>query len=151
MHKHPLCGHFVELSLWSGESLAWSGCSCWKSNWTKFDHLGSIWGHWETVSGSFLIPFGSGLEVPSQYASNFSFSSSYRRTIYEGDSMIPVIPWTLIIQSLRWYLHLRWCCWQLRRWMEVKFATFTNHTGSKVCKKIGAISQYEKWLRHGIK
>ena len=61
----PLCGHFVELSLCSGESLAGPGCFCCKWNWTKFDHLGITWGHWETISGSFLILFGSGLEVPS--------------------------------------------------------------------------------------
>ena len=35
--------------------------------------------------------------------------------------------------------------------MEAKFATLTSHIGSKVCKKIGAISQYEKLLRHGIR
>ena len=33
--------------------------------------------NWEIVSGSFLIPFESGLEVPSQYASNFSFLPWY--------------------------------------------------------------------------
>ena len=51
MHNHPLRGHFVELSLCSRES-----------NWTKFDR------HWETISGSFSIPFGSKLEVQSQCA-----------------------------------------------------------------------------------
>ena len=30
---------------------------------------------------------------------------------YPRYSMIPVIRWTLIIQSLRWYLHLRWSCY----------------------------------------
>ena len=28
-------------------------------NWTKFDHSGSTGSHWETISGSFSIPFGS--------------------------------------------------------------------------------------------
>ena len=62
MHNHPLCGHFVEpslLTLYSGESLAGPGCLCWKSNWTEFDHKGSTGGQWETISGSFSIPFGS--------------------------------------------------------------------------------------------
>ena len=71
----------MELSLCSGESLAGSGCFCWKSNWTKFDHLGSTGGHWETISGSFSIPFGSGSEVPSMRP---IFPSS-RRKIYEDD------------------------------------------------------------------
>ena len=82
MDNHPLCAHFVELSLCSGESLAGPGCLCWKSNWTKFDHLGITGGHWETISGSFSIPFGSGLEVQSQYA---PIIPSPRRTIYEED------------------------------------------------------------------
>ena len=74
MDNHPSewcittpCAHFVELSLRSGESLAGTGCFGRKSNWTKFDHSGSTGGHWETISGSFSIPFGNGLEVPSQY------------------------------------------------------------------------------------
>ena len=67
MHNHPLCAHFVELPLCSGEYLAGLGCFCWKSNWTKFDHVGSTGGHWETISGSFSIPFGNGWEGPSQY------------------------------------------------------------------------------------
>ena len=67
---HPLCRRFVELSLCSGESLKRPGCFCWKSNWTKIDRLGSFGGHWETISGSFLISFLSRLEVQSQSASN---------------------------------------------------------------------------------
>ena len=67
MDNHPMCAYFVELPLWSVEFPAGSGCFCWKSNWTKFDHIGSTGGHWETNSGSFSIPFGNGLEVPSQY------------------------------------------------------------------------------------
>ena len=59
LHNQPICGHFVKLSLFSGESLAGPACFCWKSNWTKIDHLGSTGGHWETISGSFSIPFGS--------------------------------------------------------------------------------------------
>ena len=47
--------------------MAGSGCFGWISNWTKFDHVGSTGGHWETISGSFSIPFGNGLEGPSQY------------------------------------------------------------------------------------
>ena len=39
-------------------------------------------GHWEMICGSFSIPFGSGLEVPSQYVSTFPFR---RQTIYEED------------------------------------------------------------------
>ena len=35
--------------------------------------LGSTGGHWETISASFSISFGSGLEVPSQYASVVQF------------------------------------------------------------------------------
>ena len=66
MHNQPLYAHFVELPLWSGESLAGSGCFCWKSNWTKFDHLGTTGGNWETISGSFSISFRSKLEVQSQ-------------------------------------------------------------------------------------
>ena len=65
-HNQPLYAHFVELPLWSGESLAGSGCFCWKSNWTKFDHVGSTGGNWETISGSFSISFRSKLEVQSQ-------------------------------------------------------------------------------------
>ena len=66
MHNQPLYAHFVELPLWSGESLAGSGCFCWKSNWTKFDHVGTTGGNWETISGSFSISFWSKLEVQSQ-------------------------------------------------------------------------------------
>ena len=50
--------------LWSScsrESLVGPRCFCWKPNSTKFDHLGTG-GHWKTISGSFSIPFGSGLE-----------------------------------------------------------------------------------------
>ena len=68
MHNQPLYAHFVELPLWSGESLAGSGCFCWKSNWTKFDHVGTTGGNWETISGSFSISFRSKLEVQSQCA-----------------------------------------------------------------------------------
>ena len=59
MHNHPLCGHFVELSLCNGESLAGPGCFCWKLNWTIFDHLGNTGGHCETLINSFSVPFGS--------------------------------------------------------------------------------------------
>ena len=82
MHNHPLCAHFVELPLCSGEYLAGLGCLCWKSNWTKFDHVGSTGGHWETISGSFSIPFGSGLKVQSQCAPIIPSPCS---TIYEED------------------------------------------------------------------
>ena len=68
MDSHPLCAHFVELPLCSGEYLAGLGCFCWKSNWTKFNHVGSTGDHWETISGSFSISFGSKLEVQSQCA-----------------------------------------------------------------------------------
>ena len=44
--------------------------------------IGSTGGHWETIGGSFSIPFGSGLEVQSQYA---PIIPSPRRTIYEED------------------------------------------------------------------
>ena len=86
--RYECCGHFVELSLCSGEALAGPGCFCWKSNWTKFDHLGSTRGHWETVSGSFFISFGNGLEVPSQYAFNFSFSRYLREERFYLSLMI---------------------------------------------------------------
>ena len=76
------CAHFVELSLRSGESLAGTGCFGRKSNWTKFDHSGSTGGHWETISGSFSIPFGSGLKVQSQCAPIIPSPCS---TIYEED------------------------------------------------------------------
>ena len=38
-----------------------------KSNWTKFDQVGTTGGHWETLSGSFSISFLSKLEVQSQF------------------------------------------------------------------------------------
>ena len=44
-------------------------------------YIGITEGHWETISGSFSIPFGSGSEVPSMRP---IFPSS-RRTIYEED------------------------------------------------------------------
>ena len=37
-------------------------------NWTKFDHVGTTGGNWETISGSFSISFRSKLEVQSQCA-----------------------------------------------------------------------------------
>ena len=44
-YNHPLCAHFVELSLCSGESFAGPGCFCWKLNWTKLDHFNrEYWG-----------------------------------------------------------------------------------------------------------
>ena len=52
MHNHPLCAHFVELPL---SSVAGSGCFGWKSNWTKFDHVGNTGGYWETMSSSYFI------------------------------------------------------------------------------------------------
>ena len=67
MDNHPMCAHFVELPLWSVEFLAGSRCFCWKSNWTKFDQVGTTGGHWETLSGSFSISFLSKLEVQSQF------------------------------------------------------------------------------------
>ena len=68
MHNHPLCAHFVELPLWS---VAGSGCFGWKSNWTKFDHVGNTGGYWETMSSSLSISFGSS---KSAYAFYIVFS-----------------------------------------------------------------------------
>ena len=110
MHNHLLCVHFVELSLCNGESLAGPGCFCWKSNWTKFDHLGSTGGHWETVSGIFSIPFVSGLEVPSYYASNFSFSPWYN--LREDKFYLSLIICELI--DFHFKLDQIYCAWLIK-------------------------------------
>ena len=55
----------MELPLCSGDSLAGLGCCSWKLNETKFYHVGSTGGRRETISGTFYISFGSGLEVHS--------------------------------------------------------------------------------------
>ena len=47
--------------------LAGSGCFFWKSNWTKFDHVGNTGGYWETMSSSFSISFGSSKSVYAFY------------------------------------------------------------------------------------
>ena len=91
MHNQPLCGHFVELSLFSGESLAGPACFCWKSNWTKIDHLGSTGGHWETISGSFLVLFGSGLEPWRFQVSMRPIFPSTRHTINEEDKFYSIL------------------------------------------------------------
>ena len=55
MHNHPLCAYFMELPLWSAEFSAGSRCFFWKSNLTKFDHVGSTGGHWENTVTAFLF------------------------------------------------------------------------------------------------
>ena len=64
-NKCVKCDILLEFYLCSGASLAGPGCLCQKSNKNKFDHLRSTGGHWETISGSFSIPFGSWLKVQS--------------------------------------------------------------------------------------
>ena len=65
------CAHI----LWS---VAGSGSFSWKSNWTKFDHVGNTGGYWETMSSSFSISFGSSKSV---YAFYIVFSPWYKDTI----------------------------------------------------------------------
>ena len=117
------------------------------------DRVGSTGGHWETVTGSYLVPFGSGLGFQvsmrpffhkffvqvmkkisfsqvwwlwsniifiltlslmiwwSQVYFNWKFGLNDPKKFDDPRySIILVIRWTLIIQSLRWYLHLRWSC-----------------------------------------
>ena len=79
--------HFVEPPLSSGVSLAGSGGFFWKSNWTKFDHVGSTGGHWETISGSFSISFGSELGAQSRCAPIIVFSPWYNWWVYRIEKL----------------------------------------------------------------
>ena len=66
MNNYTLCGHFVELSLCTREPLTGPGCFCWKTNRTKFDHLGNTGGHWKPLVAAFL----SHLEVSWRFKVN---------------------------------------------------------------------------------
>ena len=47
----------------------------------QFDQLGSTGGHWEIISGSFSVPFGSELEFQSQRAHIIVLSPWYNQKI----------------------------------------------------------------------
>ena len=61
-----------------------------------------VFSNWHCLSWS------EGLSVISNESMDFNDRKEFDDPRY---SMIPVIRWTLIIQSLRWYLHLRWSCY----------------------------------------
>ena len=63
------------------------------------------------------LSWSDGLRVKSNESMDFYHPKEFDDPRY---SMIPVIPWTLIIQSLRWYLHCFFVCvFELKLWLYV--------------------------------